>query len=126
MSPRTSSWRRTSGGMNAASVPRLRSSASSALPSASRRPDATTCAPSLAKASAVARPIPVKAPVINTTGLLILYPPNGFRHVGRIFHGSPSLDLHALPEGDPLIALLHPRTRRLGGPRDAPAVRSTV
>jgi hypothetical protein len=28
-------------------------------------------APSLAKAAAVARPMPVKAPVINTTGLLI-------------------------------------------------------
>jgi hypothetical protein len=43
-----------------------------ALPSASRRPDATTNAPFLAKATAVARPMPVNAPVINTTGLLIL------------------------------------------------------
>jgi hypothetical protein len=39
----------------------------------------------LAKASAVARPIPVKAPVINTTGLLILYPPHRFGHAGRLF-----------------------------------------
>jgi len=33
--------------------------------------DTTTFAPFLAKAMAAARPIPVKAPVINTTGLLI-------------------------------------------------------
>src|SRR3984893_13575236 len=50
----------------------LRSSAASALPSASRRPDTTMDAPSLAKAAAVARPMPVKAPVINTTGLLMV------------------------------------------------------
>src|SRR2546421_8351332 len=123
---RTSSSWRTSARMKAASAPRPRSSASSALPSASRRPDATTCAPSLAKASAVARPIPVNAPVINTTELLILYPPNWFGHVGRIFHGSRSLDLDVLPEGDPVIDLLHPGTRRLVGPGGAPALRSSV
>src|ERR1700731_3249065 len=112
--------------MKEASVPRPRSSASSALPSASRRPATTTFAPSLAKASAVARPMPVKAPVINTTGLLILYPPNWFGHVGRIFQGSRSLDLDILPEADPVIDLLHPGTRRLVGPGGAPAWRSTV
>src|SRR5947209_20250188 len=123
---RTSSSWRTSARMNAASAPKLRSSASSALPSASRRPDATTCAPSLAKASAVARPIPVNAPVINTTGLVIVYPPNYFDHVGRTFQASRSLDLDVLPEGDPVIDLLHPGTRRLVGPGGAPALRSTV
>src|SRR5437660_1094243 len=112
--------------MKTASAPRLRSSASSALPSASRRPDATTDAPFLAKAAAVARPMPLNAPVINTTGVLILYPPNWFGHVGRIFQGSRSLDLDVLPEADPVIDLLHPGTRRLVGPGGAPALRSTV
>src|SRR2546429_4781981 len=111
--------------MKAASAPRLRSSASSALPSASRRPDATTLAPSFAKAIAVARPIPVSAPVINTTGLLIPNPPN-CPPGGRILQGPRSLDLDVLPEGDPMIDLLHPGTRRLVGPGDAPALRSTV
>src|SRR5258708_38403759 len=110
--------------MKAASAPRLRSSASSALPSASRRPDATTLAPSFAKAIAVARPMPVSAPVINTTGLLIPNPPNWFGPGGRIFQGSRSLDLDVLPEGDPVIDLLHPGTRRLVGPRSAPALRT--
>jgi hypothetical protein len=36
----------------------------------------TTFAPFLAKATAAARPMPVKAPVINTTGLLICNPRN--------------------------------------------------
>src|SRR4030088_981742 len=58
--------------MKAASAPRLRSSASSALPSASRRPDTTTVAPSLAKANAVARPMPVRAPVMRITGAPIV------------------------------------------------------
>src|ERR1700730_13813442 len=123
---RTSSSCRTSARMKAASAPRLRSSASSALPSASRRPDATTDAPFLAKAAAVARPMPVNAPVTNTMGLLILFPPNWFGHVGRIFQGSRSLDLDVLPEADPVINLLHPGTRRLVGPGGAPALRSTV
>src|SRR6201991_1839382 len=58
--------------MKAACAPRLRSSASSALPSGSRRPDATTVAPSLAKANAVARPMPVRAPVMRITGAPIV------------------------------------------------------
>src|ERR1700754_5338553 len=58
--------------MKAACAPRLRSSASSALPSGSRRPDATTVAPSLAKANAVARPMPVRAPVTRITGAPIV------------------------------------------------------
>jgi hypothetical protein len=33
----------------------------------------TSFAPFLAKATAAARPMPVKAPVINTTGLLIFH-----------------------------------------------------
>jgi hypothetical protein len=45
----------------------------------------------------VARPMPVNAPVINTTGLLIFYPPHWFGHVGRMFLGSRSLDLDVLP-----------------------------
>src|SRR5437879_7639738 len=55
-----------------ASAPSLRSSATSFLPSSSRRPEITMREPSLAKASAVARPIPVSAPVIKTTGVVIL------------------------------------------------------
>src|SRR5439155_17814777 len=42
-----------------------------ALPISSRRPETTRRAPSLAKAKAVARPMPVRAPVIKTTGLFI-------------------------------------------------------
>src|SRR5882757_786601 len=68
---RMSSSLRTSVLMNSASEPRERSSLTSALPASSRRPAMTTFAPFLAKAMAAARPMPVKAPVINTTGLLI-------------------------------------------------------
>jgi hypothetical protein len=68
---RTSSSLRTSALMNSASEPKERSSSTSALPASSRRPATTTFAPFLAKATAAARPMPVKAPVINTTGLLI-------------------------------------------------------
>src|SRR5258708_25331423 len=57
--------------MKEASAPRPRSSASRALPSASRRPATTTRAPSWAKATAVARPMPVRAPVIKTAGVLM-------------------------------------------------------
>src|SRR6266446_6187108 len=67
----TSSSRRASAWLKAASAPKRRSSASRALPSASRRPETTRRAPSLAKARAVARPMPVRAPVIKTTGLFI-------------------------------------------------------
>src|SRR5437016_6324391 len=52
------------------------SSLTSALPASSRRPATTTFAPFLAKATAAARPMPVKAPVIKTTGLLIWNPRN--------------------------------------------------
>src|SRR3984893_13454368 len=68
---RTSSSLRTSALMNSASEPKERSSLTSALPASSRRPATTTFAPFLAKAMAAARPLPVKPPVINTTGLLI-------------------------------------------------------
>src|SRR5438034_7366708 len=122
---RTSSSRRTSARTNAAWAPRLRSSASSALPSDSRRPDATMLAPSLAKATAVARPMPVNAPVINMTWL-IAHAPHWFGPAGRILRGSRSLDLDVLPEGDPMIDLLDPGTRRLVGPGDTLALRSTV
>src|SRR4029077_17979861 len=54
--------------MKAALAPRLRSSLSSAFPSTSGRPDTTTVA-LLAKASDAARPIPVRAPVMRTTGV---------------------------------------------------------
>src|ERR1700694_4850290 len=58
--------------MNSASEPRDRSSLTSAFPASSRRPATTTFAPFLAKATAAARPMPVKPPVINTTGLLMV------------------------------------------------------
>src|SRR5438552_12491457 len=54
-----------------ASAPSLRSSATSFLPSSSRRPEITMREPSLANARAVARPIPVSAPVIKTTCVFI-------------------------------------------------------
>src|SRR5467141_118961 len=44
---------------------------SSTWPSATRRPDTATGAPALANAKAVARPIPVRAPVTRTTGLFM-------------------------------------------------------
>src|SRR5258708_6913162 len=59
-----------------ASAPSSRSSATSAWPRSSRRPATTTCAPSCAKMNATARPMPVRAPVINTTGELIALPPS--------------------------------------------------
>src|SRR5882724_7560475 len=73
---RTSSSLRTSALMNLASEPNERSSLTSAWPASSRRPATTTFAPFLAKAMAAARPMPVKAPVINTTELLICDPRN--------------------------------------------------
>src|SRR6476620_2521545 len=72
---RTSSSVRTSALINSASEPKERSSLTSALPAPSRRPATTTFAPFLAKATAAARPIPVKAPVIKTTGLPIVHSP---------------------------------------------------
>src|SRR3984957_9787064 len=57
--------------MNSASAPNLRSSATSFSPSSSRRPEITIREPSFANARAVARPIPVNAPVIKTTRVFI-------------------------------------------------------
>src|SRR6266849_5518077 len=68
---RTSSSWRTSDRTNSASVPSLPSSLTSFSPSSSCRPEITIRAPSCAKASAVARPIPVSAPVIKTTVVVI-------------------------------------------------------
>src|SRR5271165_255789 len=68
----TSSSCRTSVRRNSASVPSLRSSVASLWPSSSCRPETTTRAPSCAKARAVARPMPVSAPVISTVGVFVL------------------------------------------------------
>src|SRR6476620_6909045 len=62
----------TSDLMNSASEPKECSSLASALPASSRRPATTTVAPFLAKAKAAARPMPVRPPVINTTGVLMI------------------------------------------------------
>src|ERR1700678_2444658 len=72
MRARASSSLRTSALMNSASEPKERSSLTRSLPASSRRPATTTLAPFLAKATAAARPIPVKAPVIKTTWLSIV------------------------------------------------------
>src|SRR5207253_625211 len=53
------------------SVPSARSSAASSWPAVSWRPATMIRLPSRAKASAAARPIPVSAPVIKTTGVPI-------------------------------------------------------
>src|SRR5882757_5160562 len=71
-SARTSSSMATSARMYSALPPSSRSSAASASPSSSRRPESTTDAPSRAKAVAVARPIPARAPVTSTTCSLII------------------------------------------------------
>src|SRR4030081_1089080 len=104
---RTSSSLRTSALMNSASEPNERNSLTRALPASSRRPATTTLAPFLAKATAAARPMPVKAPVINTTGLLICDPRNQ-RPTGRVWKRT-----------------LWPRLRDRGQSRDA-AVESHV
>src|SRR6202011_4131240 len=57
--------------MNSASAPRARNSFANVCPASSRRPETTMRLPSAAKASAAARPMPVNAPVIKTTGVLI-------------------------------------------------------
>ena len=69
---RTSSSLRTSALMNSASAPRDCSSLASAWPASLRRPEMTTVEPFFAKATAAARPMPVSAPVIKTTCVLIL------------------------------------------------------
>src|SRR6201987_784423 len=56
-----------------ASAPSPCSLATNSCPSLSRRPDTTMRAPSCAKIVAAARPIPVNAPVIKTTGELIAH-----------------------------------------------------
>src|SRR5207253_8479518 len=59
-----------------ASAPSPCNSATSSCPCLSRRPDTTICAPSRAKIIAAARPMPVSAPVINTTGFFIRVDPH--------------------------------------------------
>src|SRR5271155_3047649 len=71
---RTSSSILTSARRYSALPPSVRSSAASASPSSSWRPDTTTDAPSRPNAVAVARPIPVSAPVTNTTCSLMCVP----------------------------------------------------
>src|SRR5918996_4533248 len=68
---RTSSSWRMSARRNSTSVPRARSSVASSWPACSWRPATTMRWPSRAKARAAARPIPVSAPVIKTTGVPI-------------------------------------------------------
>src|SRR5260370_30461383 len=58
-----------------ASAPSPFSFATNSCPSFSRRPDTTTRALSCAKMIAAARPIPVSAPVIKTTGEFMAPPP---------------------------------------------------
>src|SRR6476646_1221696 len=62
---------RTSARTYSASAPDSRSSVTNVAPASSRRPETTRRAPSFAKANAVARPIPVRAPVIRTTFVFI-------------------------------------------------------
>src|ERR1700730_11810397 len=57
--------------MNSASAPRSRNSATNACPASLWRPETTMRLPSAAKASAAARPMPVNAPVIRTTGVFV-------------------------------------------------------
>src|SRR5271155_2460139 len=64
---------RTSARQYSASTPSSRSSATNFWPTSSRRPETAIRAPSRAKAIAVARPMPVKAPVIKTTGVFMTY-----------------------------------------------------
>src|SRR5437899_7468715 len=58
---------RTSAGTASASLPRARQCSTTLASGASRRAHTTTDAPSRAKATAVARPMPLEAPVITTT-----------------------------------------------------------
>src|SRR6266481_4491103 len=62
---------RTSVRTKMASAPSPCNSATNSCPCLSRRPDTTMRAPSCAKIIAAARPMPVSAPVIKTTGELI-------------------------------------------------------
>src|SRR4029077_8029887 len=85
-----SSSYRTSVFTKCTSAPGSRSSFSSFLPSWSLRPETTTRAPSRAKATAVARPIPVSAPVIKTTGELIAEPPWIHGHASQAWRSATS------------------------------------
>lgn len=67
----TSSSFRTSARMNPASAPRSSSSATKVLPLSSCLPETIMFAPSRAKARAVARPMPVSAPVISIMRVFI-------------------------------------------------------
>src|SRR5947209_18435516 len=62
---------RTSARTDSASAPNSRSSVTNLAPASSRRPEIMRRVPSFAKANAVARPIPVRAPVIRTTFVFI-------------------------------------------------------
>src|SRR6266852_8829856 len=64
---------------NVASPPAFLMSATVSLPSFSRRPETTTFAPSRANAMAVARPIPLVAPVTRATLLVNLFMEQSFR-----------------------------------------------
>src|ERR1700685_939777 len=69
---RTSSSWRTSVRQYSASAPKARSSSANFWPTSSCRPATTARAPLRAKAIAAARPMPVRAPVIKTTGVFIV------------------------------------------------------
>src|SRR3984893_15117743 len=104
---RTSSSLRTSALINSASEPKARSSLTSALPASSRRPATTTFAPFFAKATAAARPMPVRPPVIKTTGLLLICDPRNFLPYRQSMEvnplprlGRPTPVVGALPESD--------------------------
>src|SRR6266850_199369 len=78
---------RTSARTYSASAPNSRSSLANLAPASSRRPETTRRAPSFAKANAVARPIPVRAPAIRTTFVFI--------HFGLVAPCWRSLGVHA-------------------------------
>src|SRR5258708_25832671 len=64
---------RTSARTYSDSAPNSRSSVTNLAPVSSRRPETMRRAPSFAKANAVARPMPVRAPVIRTTFAFIRF-----------------------------------------------------
>src|SRR5580700_1249084 len=100
---RTSSSWRMSARMNSASVPSSRTRVS---PASSWRPETTIRLPCCAKANAAARPLPVSAPVINTTGVLIVSAQDvtGVTGVGGFL---ALLQVHRQPAGvDQHLALL--------------------
>src|SRR3989442_14461476 len=78
-----------------ASAPSPCSSATNSCPCLSRRPDTTICAPSCAKIIAAARPMPVSAPVIKTTGKLIALPPVIESHTAQAWPTPPPVARHS-------------------------------